>query len=316
MNSGFSVKGLKLVFAAVLLKAALPAPLRYELRGTVPAAGAGAAVSLADATSSYTATAQTGTAGSFRFRQVPGGTYAITVELPDRRLLRQTVIVSPSLADASGVIQVGLTAPPQPRRRAGTISLRQLAVPEDARRLYTRAQERLSRHDAPAAVRDLEEAVRRAPRFFEAWNALGVIAYHAERYEDAARHFRQALAAQPDADEPLVNLGGVLLNLGQWREALRYNQRAVAGQPGDALAHAQLGLSYLQLDQFAPAETHLREAVRLDPAHFSHPQLALADLYQRQGKDDAAREQWRAFLKLHPDTPQAARIREKLAAVR
>src|SRR5690606_21594880 len=100
----------------------------------------------------------------------------------------------------------------------------------------------------------------------------------------AERHFRRALKEDPSSYPPLVNLGGALLALGKHEEALKINERAVRRAPEDALAHSQLGMSYVQARDFAKAELHLRQAIALDPGHFSAPQLVLADLYLIQGR--------------------------------
>lgn len=87
----------------------------------------------------------------------------------------------------------------------------------------------------------------------------------------------------------------MLLNLDRPREALGYNQNAVRRRPNDALANSQLGLNYFELNEMEPAETFLKTAVRLDPAHFSHPQLTLAEIYLRRGERAAAVEQMQDF---------------------
>ena len=141
---------------------------------------------------------------------------------------------------------------------------------------------------------------------------MGTLAYQARQFADAETDFRRALDADAEAFEPLVNLGGVLLNLDRPQEALGYNQRAVARRPNDALANSQLGLTYFCLGDSERAEQHLKVAVQLDPAHFSHPQLTLAQIYLRRGDRASAVEQLRGFLRRHPYSPQAKAVREQV----
>jgi tetratricopeptide (TPR) repeat protein len=162
-------------------------------------------------------------------------------------------------------------------------------------------------------VAHLERAVELAPQFSTAWNDLGTIAYYARQYERAEICFRKALAADPDSFEALVNLGGVLLNLSKHDEALRCNSIAVRRRPGDALANSQLGLAYSVAGDFDLAVKYLQNAKRIDPGHFSNPQLALAEIYLRQNQRAAAAQEYRDFLRRHPDAPQAAGVRESLA---
>ena len=114
-----------------------------------------------------------------------------------------------------------------------------------------------------------------------------------------------------------MNLGGVLLKKAREEassaEALPFNQRAVQDRPEDALANAQLGMTYFKLDQFDQAEQYLLAAKRLDPAHFTQPQIFLADIYTRRGNRRAAIKELEDVLAIRPDGPLSDSIRHNLA---
>ncbi len=110
-----------------------------------------------------------------------------------------------------------------------------------------------------------------------------------------------------------MNLGGVLLNLGKYEEALQYNNEAAKRRPQDALAQSQLGMTYALLNQLDSAEKHLSNAIRLDPDHFSHPQVLLAQVYARKNDPARAAEQLEDFLRRHPDWPTAAKMNEQIS---
>jgi Tfp pilus assembly protein PilF len=201
-------------------------------------------------------------------------------------------------------------------RRRNTVSTRQLAVSELALREYRQAAKDLEKHDADAAVKRLEHAVELAPQFADAWNTLGTIAYQTQRYARAEQCFRTALEQDPRAYEPLVNLGGALINNGKLAQALIYNQDAVLQRPNDALANSQLGLTYFQTGNFDLAVKYLEIARRIDPAHFSHPQLVLAEIHLRRGENGAAADVLEDFVQHHPDFPTADKIRENIVKLR
>jgi len=196
------------------------------------------------------------------------------------------------------------------------VSARELSIPQSALKEYGKAERSLSKHDADGAVAHLERATEFAPQFTAAWNTLGTIAYHAGNYSLAERYFRKGLAADPAEYAPLVNLGGVLINLGKYQDAWSYNKLAVSKQPNDALAHAQLGMACFALGKLEAAETELREAIRLDPRHFSNPQLLLADIYDREHKLEAEADILEQFLTMHPSFAGAGEIRERIAKLR
>jgi hypothetical protein len=108
----------------------------------------------------------------------------------------------------------------------------------------------------------------------------------------------------------------VSINLSKFEEALQYNLYAALTHPNDALANSQLGMSYFYLDNLDLARKYLTAAKRLDPAHFSHPQLMLAEIALRRKDPAAAAGEWEEFLRYHPDSPEAGKIQEKLAQLR
>ncbi len=289
--------------------------LTLEGRFTPPAVGS---VSLHGATTPFVDSTLSQASGTFRFRRVEPGTYTLNVFVPGRGEIRQTVVVTPSNADSKGRVRVNVAMDEAPIQRESAlgVSVRALSVPDKAKREYQQAQKKLARRDIEGAQQHLRKAVEIAPHYADAWNYMGTIAYQTQRYTEAEALFRRSLEEDADLYAPLVNLGGVLINLMQFEEAASYNKHAVLRQPHDALAHSQLGMSFLQLGQLSQAEKHLREAIRLDPAHFSYPQLHLAEVLLRQGDIAETANLLEQFLKQHPDHEAATAIRNKITELR
>lgn len=305
-------------FAILALLLAAAQDARYEIVGRIEPPGR-AAVHVHGATMPFSSSALADSKGRFRVRKLVPGSYTLSVFLPGRGEARQTVSVGPGSADSRRRVNVVIVlddARLQRDARHGTVSARELAIPQKARREYEEAQKLLARPDVPAAVERLERAVEIAPEFSAAWNNLGTIAYQTRDFPLAEKCFRRALEAEPGAYEPLVNLGGVLVTVLKLDEALEYNIYAVLSRPNDALANSQLGLTYFHLDRPDLAEKYLRTAIGLDPGHFSHPQLVLAEIYLRRDQRTAAADLLENFLAHHPDWPAAEKMREGIAKLR
>ena len=79
--------------------------------------------------------------------------------------------MGPSLADSKG--RVSMTIDLQDALgeanvdRPASVSVRELAIPNGARREFEEAEKSLSRRDLPAAIAHLERAVEIAPKFWE-----------------------------------------------------------------------------------------------------------------------------------------------------
>ena len=214
---------------------------RLELRGEIvlpPTEEGGAEqaiVFLTGATDPFSAQTRSNPRGCFRFPKLEPGTYNLSILIPGKRERRQTVEVTPSLADARGVVTVTVTldlTDEDSRRRAPpgrSVSVRELSIPRSARREFARAENALGKRNTEEALRHLEKAVSIAPQFVRALNKLGTVHYQTQSYEKAEHYFRQALKHDPEAFAPLVNLGGTLYSMQRYTEAVALNRQAVVG---------------------------------------------------------------------------------------
>ena len=312
---------LRILFAGILAARVLAAASLFVLSGQVPTETP-VTVALYGATSPFSDATLTDTEGHFQFKKLLAGTYTLAVFVPARGEARTTVEVGPGTADARGRVALAWDLKDSDFafgdiiQRRNAVSTRQLAIPEKAWREYHEAQKDLGRRNSDSAVAHLERAVELAPQFAVAWNNLGTIAYQTQKYPRAEECFQRALEQDPQTYEALVNLGGVEITLGKTKEALDYNLRAVLERPNDALANSQLGMTYFALGNFDLGEKYLETARQIDPSHFSHPQLLLAEIHKRRHEWRRAADDLEDFLNHHPDWPNAAKTREEIARLR
>src|SRR5580698_11134382 len=311
----------RLWMCVLLAQAALAANTLFDLAGRISPQER-AAVTLFGDTFPFTASTLSEADGRFRFQKLRPGTYTLSVFMPDRGEARQTIEVGPGVADVQGRIMLDINFKESDfvlsdaLRRRHSVATAQLAIPSKAQRDYEEAHKDLARHDPAAATRRLEEAVGLAPQFAEAWNELGTIAYQTQKYARAEECFRKALKQDSQAFEPLVNLGGVLVTVHRADEGMEYTAMAVAMRPNDALAHSQLGMNYFELGDLDLSVKHLERARAIDPAHFSHPQLLLAEIHLRRGEKSAAADVLEEFLRYHPDWPREPQMRQSIVELR
>jgi Flp pilus assembly protein TadD len=292
-------------------------PPRFRLRGRIQP-GTRALIRVNGSTTPFSATALADPGGRFSVKNLPPGTYSIYAYFRRKEVLR-TIDIGPGTADQKRRVSITIRAEealPVPPRQIHTVSAGDLAVPEKARKLWEEADKRLRKSDVDGAIAKLRESVTLAPKFWAAWNYLGTIYFQTRQYSNAENAFRQSLAVDKNAFEPMVNLGGALITLNRPQEALDYNVRSVASRPSDALANSQLGMNYYMLGQLELAKKHLLEAQRLDPAHFSHPQLLLAQIYVRMGNRESAADELESFLLWHPDSPRRDNVKAAIEKLR
>lgn len=150
-----------------------------------------------------------------------------------------------------------------------------------------------------AAVPHLEAAIRLAPTYADAHNALGVAV---SRFDPArAEHsFRTASRLDPEHSESLANLGHVILRRGERAGAEAAYRRALEVDPGLASVHLSLGMLLLEREEWVGATEHLERNVELAGAT-AKGLNALGEVWLRRGDAARARQFFSEALSLRPD---------------
>jgi len=303
--------------------AASPREAKFELRGKVvlpsgfPPEADATSVILEGATFPFSKKSGIRPSGDFRFKDLKAGMYRLIIRVERWGSQEVSVDLGPSTTDEKGRMIREFVFRPDPASDAGaTVSWDQLSVDWRAQRALAEAEELLGKHEEEKAVRRLKEALRISPHYAAAWNRLGTIHFLNRRYAEARDCFLEALRYEPSQYAATVNLGAAYLELFEPYKALEWNLKATEARPNDPLAHSQLGQTYFVLGRFIEAEAELKRAKELDPAHFSHPQLVLAEIYRQRGDYAAAAAELEDFLAQHPDDPSADAVKSYLEALR
>jgi Flp pilus assembly protein TadD len=131
--------------------------------------------------------------------------------------------------------------------------------------------------------------------------------------DGAARHFAEALRANPRYYEAWYNWGNVLIRQGRPAEAAARYQEALRLQASQPDAHMGLGTAYAMLGDFPAAEREYREAVRLRP-DWPDALTNLAMALKNQGRPAEAMPYLLDAVRLDPQNARASRILAELRA--
>lgn len=119
--------------------------------------------------------------------------------------------------------------------------------------------------DTEAAVSYFSLATETDPESPAPWAALGDLAREDERWDDALRCYREALARDPEAADVQIQLGYVLLKCGRHQEGEQSFLAALETDPGEYSAYLGLSECYRHLQRLEDQLAMVKQAMTLAP---------------------------------------------------
>ena len=113
-----------------------------------------------------------------------------------------------------------------------------------------------------------------------------------------------------------MNRGIVLVQMQRYGEAEPVIRAALKLQEQSPVAHYFLGQALANLGKFDEAETELVTAVKTGDPAVREAYRTLAIIYSAKGNKKAAAMQLETYLKLAPQAPDAAQLRQVIAQLK
>jgi tetratricopeptide (TPR) repeat protein len=212
----------------------------------------------------------------------------------------------------------GQPLPLAPKDAAGaTVSAIDLSVPESARKEYDLGQHAVENHDLDGGIAHLKKALQIDDRFPQAYTLLGMAYNEQKKWKDAQGVLEKAIQEDPKSVEAYFQLGA---SLNQQRDSLgavkALNQGLVlnANAPDAAAAHYELARAYLALGQWQDANPHAAKAVAMQP-DVATWHILMGNINLKKGDGQGAINEFQACLKLEPNGPAAASIRDMIPKI-
>ncbi len=209
--------------------------------------------------------------------------------------------------------------PPAPRAPTAdpfAVSVKEMlqTYPREAVKQYEGGLKKARGGDAEGAVKAYQKALQVSPNFYLAHNNLGALYMNAGQADKAVECFEQAIRLNDKPGPPYTNLGRIYLERGDLEKAQEMLDKAVQKDHQSAVASFLAGSLYLRLGQNNKSEALLRRAHQLDPT-LGRVHLQLANLYMKENRQQDIVKEMEAFLKEHPNDPQAEVVRQRLSAI-
>lgn len=241
---------------------------------------------------------------------VPGSAADPFDDLYGSRPLLTVPSASSQLADSEGCnswTESGVRSP--------TVSVARLAVPGKAGGEYQKGCGAYKDKRLEQAEQHLRKAIDIYPSYPAAWVVLGQVLDDQHKRDDARQACSQAIKIDPSYVAPYLCLAQFSATEDDWKQVSSLAAHAMAIDP----ATNPYSLYYtadaaFHLNDLAKAETSALAAVGLDPwHHLPQLHLLLAQIYAAKGDSRAEAEQLRNYLKVAPNSGDAAGARNTLA---
>jgi len=197
----------------------------------------------------------------------------------------------------------------------GTISLKTLAAPEEARKAYEKAGKELRKEkvNLSKVANELEKAVEIYPGFAVAWHMLGEVLLAQKDRLGATEAFEQALAADSQYVNPYLFLALMALEEKRWEQAARLSDRALKVSPQQITAHYLNAVANSSLGRIDVAEESALQVQGSSQAE-NYPLIhyVLGWIMSQRGNFHSAAVEYRRFLEIQPHVPLAEKLKEQL----
>jgi len=251
----------------------------------------------------------TGNNGSFEFTNVRDGNYQLTFEQSAYQDARESVDVQGPVFGMNVMLRKLISG-------AGsggpTVSVRQLSIPEKARDAMTKGVSLLyQKADYPGSIKQFQRAIAAYPDFYEAYAQMGLAYMNMKNSAESEKALRKSIEiSQGKYADSLFILAALFTGAHRFEDAEPLARKAVSDDPNSWHAQSELAQALLGLERAGEAEQCAQAAAKLQPENPTL-RLLLADIHIALRNAPALLDDLNAYLKLAPNGPSAAQVRER-----
>jgi len=228
--------------------------------------------------------------GIATFFRLGAGSYRVIVFRASQQICTDQITISDHLGAQTETIRL-----PGSKVASPTISVRELAIPERARRLYEAGKAALNRGEYSKAQKSFQAALSIYPNFPRARNALAVAYVQRHDFTSAMGQLEIAIDLDPRFGEAYFNYGIVLMDTGRYADAATHLARALDLEfSPDHVAHPLIS-SDIHASQPDAAVTALRTIHEKNLKHCASLHWEVARFLNTLGRGQDAEAQYRQY---------------------
>lgn len=208
----------------------------------------------------------------------------------------------------------GTNVPGSDPAPSGIIDARVAGIPGDAKSEFEAGQKAVDENDFAVAIPHLKKAIELYPRYAEAYQLLGVAQLQMRRGPEAEASLKKAIEIEDKMPRAQYLLGVLLAMTNRANLAKKPFTRFAELDPTNPDAYFELAKTEFALKEFPEAELQARKAIALNEKN-NEVQMLLAYSLLRQAKAEEAKETFRQYLKLDPNSAVKAEVENTIAMI-
>ena len=258
--------------------------------------------------------------GKCEFHQQTSGVFIVRIaDLGYKEVsARVEIIGDPMAYVVLDLIPLKKELPPavvvRPVGAADSVSVKDLTVPDDARKEFSKGEQALSSKNLDEGIEHLQKAIKLYPDYPQAYRLLGEAYLQKKDWQQAETALQRSVELEPKLAASFLDLGGLRNQTGNYPGAEDALKKCLEIDPNAPAAQYELARTYWAMGRWQDAAPLAESAVKalpdLAPAH-----VLLANIRLRQRNAPGALEEYQAYLKLEPDGPMAPQVREMVAKI-
>ena len=255
--------------------------------------------------------------GNFEFRAISAGRYHLKAVNPNDPEQYSDPADSDSNRAYSNRVQVNIYMRPPlhsgaPKTNAGTINAVEAAqnIPKAARKAYEQGLKQQKENQADKALASFNQSIEMYPEYFQALTERANLLMQQNKISEAEAGFAKALEFNSRYPGALRGLGYCQIQEKKFAEALSNLEKSYSLEPEIPLTLLLLGYANLSLDRYEEARQSLQQAIKIGGESTARAHVYLAEVYAHEKKFKEASEEIQMYLKMKPNSPDAASLKK------
>jgi len=252
---------------------------------------------------SILSTLYTNNSGEFQIRNLSQGIYFVEAEISNRNFepaVRRVELGRGLMVTVN--LELREKKDPLGNRSGKVVSAAELkqAVPAAAKKQYETGLKFVNKGDFQQAAKHFQDALSIYPEYLAARNDLGAQYLKLKRIDEAEQHFQTVLNNDPRNFNAKFNMGLVQIERRHYNEAISLLNEAVAIDSTRPVARLWIGVAKLELGDTATAEGELTRSLIMGSSECVAAHYHLARIYLSRGELNEAARSVQSYIELAP----------------